>query len=638
MDRKIAAAVAGAWLFCGEGLAQTAPPEFATLEAAYQQLKGREYGNAIEEFRKAALIAPQRADIRKNLGYTYLKIGENELARDAFAAAMALDPADSHVAMEYAYLAFETKRQREARRVFDRLRRAGNATAEQAFQNIDRPLAEGIARWTEVTAQDPANFSAHQELAQLAEQRDELDLAAKHYEAAWRLRPEQRDLLVALGRVERERGRDEQGSAALLAASRAAEPRAAEMARALLPDRYPYVYEFRKALELDPSNKPLRRELAFLLLEMKDKEAAESELKQLLGDPAAESQLDVLHGRAQPALKPRPAEQPAPEPLNAREMGIKSYELGYLNDAVRYFHSALENDPLDFAVMLKLGWTYNLLGQDREALRWFELARKSPDAATSTEAARARANLTPDLRRWRTTVWMLPVYSSRWKAAFGYGQFKAELKLGRIPLRPYASLRLVGDTRGATRPNPAVAPQYLSETALIPALGAATPMWKGLLAWVETGIAVSYLNRQDGAPRTLPDYRGGVAFAKRWGAALAGEANGAFFEHNLDGVYVHRFNRTFLLNTQNRAGYRAAAGPLQLQIGWNVNFNADPQGQSWANFAETGPGLRFRFSWMPAAMNFTADALRGAYTVTEGGVRRPNFTDLRMGLWYAFTR
>ena len=36
------------------------------------------------------------------------------------------------------------------------------------------------------------NFSAHYELATLAEQRDELELAAEHYEKAWRLIPDRR--------------------------------------------------------------------------------------------------------------------------------------------------------------------------------------------------------------------------------------------------------------------------------------------------------------------------------------------------------------------------------------------------------------------------------------------------------------
>src|SRR5262249_2844505 len=147
-----------------------------------------------------------------------------------------------------------------------------DATAEQAFQNIDRPLAEGIARWQKALEMSPDNFSAHQELASLAEQRDELELAAEHYEKAWRLRPDERSLMLDLGRVWKQLRRTEQAAYLLLAASRAGPPRVADKARELLPSRYPYPYEFEKALELDPGNFELRRELAYLLLEMGKKE------------------------------------------------------------------------------------------------------------------------------------------------------------------------------------------------------------------------------------------------------------------------------------------------------------------------------------------------------------------------------
>ena len=65
----------------------------------------------------------------------------------------------SHVALEYAFLCYETKQRAEARRIFDRIRKTGDAesraTAEQAFQNIDRPLAEGIARWSRAVELSP---------------------------------------------------------------------------------------------------------------------------------------------------------------------------------------------------------------------------------------------------------------------------------------------------------------------------------------------------------------------------------------------------------------------------------------------------------------------------------------------------
>jgi hypothetical protein len=87
------------------------------------------------------------------------------------------------------------------------LRRTGNAVAEQAFHNIDDPLAAGIERWQRAIVLGADNFSGHFELATLAEQRDELVLAATHFERAWRLLPDRRTVLVDLGRVWQAMGR-----------------------------------------------------------------------------------------------------------------------------------------------------------------------------------------------------------------------------------------------------------------------------------------------------------------------------------------------------------------------------------------------------------------------------------------------
>jgi Tfp pilus assembly protein PilF len=209
------------------------------LSRAYESLRARDYEEAVGHFIKAIDAAPDRANIRKDLAYTYLKIGENELARSQFGEAMRLEPDDSHVALEYAFLSYEAKQEAEARRIFDRIRRLGNAVAEQAFQNIDRPLAEGIERWRSAIARGGASFSAHFELATLARQRDELELAAQHYEAAWKLLPDRRAVLVELGRVWRAMGRAGDANAALLAASRGGEARAAETPRPVAVRRAP---------------------------------------------------------------------------------------------------------------------------------------------------------------------------------------------------------------------------------------------------------------------------------------------------------------------------------------------------------------------------------------------------------------
>src|SRR5580658_7618820 len=185
--------------------AQTPDPAYEPLNKAYETLRGRDYDGAIALFLKAIEAAPSRPALRKDLAYTYLKIGENTAARDQFREAMLLDPKDLHVALEYAFLCDETRQQAQARRVFDRIRQSGDpesrATAERAFQNIDRPFVEGIARWHKALQLGGDNFSAHFELATLAEQRDELELAAEHYEKAWRFIPDRRSVLVDLGRV-----------------------------------------------------------------------------------------------------------------------------------------------------------------------------------------------------------------------------------------------------------------------------------------------------------------------------------------------------------------------------------------------------------------------------------------------------
>ena len=560
-----------ALMLCALASAQTpAPssdPAYAPLSKAYEFLRSRDYDQAIAFFEKSISAAPTRPSIRKDLAYTLLKVGETEAARDQFGEAMRLDQTDTHVALEYAFLCYETKKQAEARRIFDRIRKTGDpasrSTAELAFENIDAPLRTGIERWSKALDLNPGNFSAHHELAELAEQRDELSLAAEHYLAAWRLLPDRKSVLLDLGRVWKAQIKIEESHAVLLAASRGGEPRAAEAARELLPARYPYVYEFRKALELDSANVELHRELAYLLLRMNKKEEAEREFKVITerspGDLLSAAQLGFLYlarndraaalpllervlkgadldlaNRVRAALQlpqtptaePRGANAPPEQAaIEAKLMADRSMKAGYLKDALRYLKIAHESDPLDDAVMLQLGFAYNMLHDDQEAIRWFALARQSADEKISTDASRAFNNLRPGLALFRTTTWIFPFYSSRWHDMFSYGQIKTEIKLGKLPLRAYLSTRFVGDTRQTTG---GALPQYLSESSFIVGAGVASRYWHGVMAWAEAGEAISYLGKRPGVGEMMPDYRGGVAFARGWGHSIRSEKPGLF--------------------------------------------------------------------------------------------------------------
>jgi tetratricopeptide (TPR) repeat protein len=667
---------------CAAAGAQTpsTPPDpaYVSLSKAYESLRVKSYDEAVTLFLKAIEAAPARPSIRKDLAYTYLKVGETDAARDQFGEAMRRDPSDVHVALEFAFLCYETKKQSEARRIFDRIRKTGDptsrSTAEQAFQNIDTPLKQGIERWKKALELSAANFSAHHELAELAEQRDELDLAAEHYLKAWRLLPERKSVLLEVGRVWKALNRIDEANAALLAVSRGGEPRAAEGARELLPARYPYVYEFHRALDLDSGNIGLRREFAYLLLRMNHKDEAEKEFK-IITDKSPEDLLSaaqlgflylarndraaampllerVLNGndrelanRVRAALKmpqtpdPQPrtaASDPQAATVEAKTMAERSMQAGYLKDALKYLKIAHETDPLDFAVMLQLGWAYNMLHSDQEALRWFDLARKSPDAKIARDAGKAFDNLRPNLARMRTTAWLFPFYSSRWHDVFSYGQIKTEFKIGNLPLRPYLSTRFVGDTRRTTG---GALPQYLSESAFIIGAGVSTRYWHGIMAWGEAGRAVSYLPKTSGK-RVTPDYRGGVAFARGWGHHIRSEKPGMFFETNADGVFISRFGDDFLAYSQNRVGFTPRVfenlRDLRLQVFWNANLTMDSKRQAWANFAEFGPGVRFRFAGMPPSLMFSINVARGAYTMPQDQ-QRPNFYDIRVGFWYAVT-
>ncbi|HEY1215540.1 MAG TPA: tetratricopeptide repeat protein, partial [Bryobacteraceae bacterium] len=373
------------------------------LTEAYKVLAGKDYDRAIELFHKGLKLQPNNARVHKDLAYTLLKTGDSEDARDEFESAIHLNESDENAKLEYAFLCYETRKPIEARRMFDRLRKAGTpvtrATAEQAFQNIDKPLAQNIERWQQALARATAPnsiafYSAHWELAETAEMRDDLPLAAEQYEICRQLKPNNSELLLRLARVWQQLNRVEEARAALLAASRSKDSRTAELALADLGPRYPYPYEFDKALSLDPGNVTLRQELAYLYLAMHDLPQAMKQFEQVLAiDPKnqlARDQLDALHGFK--TRSPSATAVTATPHVSARTMGMKSLDAGYTRDAIQYLQQAHEEDPGDEQVMLKLGWAYNAAKNDDEAVRWFGQARFAEDPAIAAEAERAFHN------------------------------------------------------------------------------------------------------------------------------------------------------------------------------------------------------------------------------------------------------
>jgi tetratricopeptide (TPR) repeat protein len=629
----------------------------AELDRAYQALSQKDYDSAIDLFRKGLAKEPANAGAHKDLAYTLLKAGENADARDEFEAALQINPRDETAALEFAFLAFETKKPIEARRMFDRLRKTGSpatrATAEQAFQNIDRPLADGIARWKQALERadkpnDYAMFSAHWELAQLAELRDELPLAAQQYEICRQLKPQMGELLLILARVWRQVNRVDEAKAALLAASRSSDSRTAEQALEQLGQRYPYPYEFLSALKLDPQNVALRKELGYLYLAMHQQPQAIDQFERALEidpkDRATREQLNALRG-----LKVRPVETPAPAPsgassgINAKSMGKKSLALGYTQDALKYLRQAHERDPEDADVMLELGWAYNQAKDDHDAITWFDLARRTDDPTIAAQATKAYHNLNGDVMP-QTTVWMLPMYSTRWKDLFSYGQVKRTIPLPGLKgvnkwLSFYISTRFIGDVKSSLVPSHVIDPQYLSESSFIVGGGVSTRVWHHFTGWAEAGEAMKYLLDRRDIGTAIPDYRGGLNFTKGFGSLLGNPKSGLFYETTNDAIYVSRFGKDWLFYSQHRAGrtFSFEHGD-SFETLFNLNYLRDTQNQYWANTVEMGPGIKVHFRWMPKNVYFATDFLRGVYLNNLYNPRRPNYNDVRVSFWYAITK
>lgn len=625
------------------------------LNDGYKYLKAKKYDDAVASFRKGLALQPANAKGHKDLAYTLLKTGDNAEARDEFEQALKLDPKDEVAALEFSFLAYETKKPIEARRTFDRLRRSVNPstakTAEQAFQNIDQPLAASIARWQEALKRVPdpnalSTFSAHWELAQTAELRDELPLAAQQFEVCWKLKPQLPELLLILARVWGETNRIEESHAALLAASRSADSRTAELALAQLGTRYPYPYEFVAALKLDPKNVAVRRELGFLYLAMhKDPEAIEqfeTVLALDASDQVVRRQLDSLRGlksRPEPvAVNTRISNGAAPA-MDAKTMGKKSLDMGYLHDAVRYLQQAHEQDPQDAEVLLKLGWAYNQSKDDSTAIEYFDEARRTDDPQIASEASRAYHNLRGDTMP-QTTIWTLPMFSSRWKDVFSYGQIKRTVPLPFLGkanklVTFYLSTRFAGDLKSSMDEH-VIAPQYLSESSFIFGAGVSSRTWHHLTGWAEAGESLNYLPFRHDIGTAIPDYRGGLNYGRGFGHLLNSRKNGPFYETTADAVYISRFDKDWLFYSQHRMGetFHFANG-LTGQLLFNFNYVRDLKTEYWANTLEVGPGLRLRFPWMPPGMYLSADLLHGFYTEPSP---KPNYNDVRVSMWYAVTK
>jgi len=118
---------------------------------------------------------------------------------------------------------------------------------------------------------------------------------------------------------------------------------------------------------------------------------------------------------------------------------------------------------------------------------------------------------------------------------------------------------------------------------------------------------------------------------------MAAESGGWFNETTADAVFISRFDNDFINYAQNRTGYTSTIAGFKVQAFWANNVTFDVKRQSWANFFETGPGIRFHPPGAPKALWVQVNPVHGMYLMNEGNPQGPSFNDFRVGVWFAFT-
>ncbi len=608
----------------------------ALLNRAYQHLRDKNYETAVELFQQAVALDPAEVRAHRELGFTYRKMGEPEKAADAFAAYAKARPDDCENRLDLAYAYAETKREALAMESFRRVQELGTPPqveqARQAFRAVEQPLLDEIARWTRAIKADAGNLDAREALADAYRRHGDREQAIAQFQELRVRVPQRTHHLLTLAALFS--GRPE-ANAYYLLAWRSADPRVAAAGREGLKDRYPYGPEFERALQLEPWQNAVRKELGYLYLQLNRPKDALPHFEWLAKhdpqDAQCVRQLEDL--RVTLGLAPETAAQQA---RRHRELGYASLAKSYLPAAAAEFEAVHRLEPGDDEAVLQLGYIYNQLKRDDEALRWFRLAAAGSNAAVARKARVAVHNLTQANRKVITTVWAMPFWSSRFDSAFGYGQIKTEWKNPRLPFRPYLSVRMIGDSRTRTG---GANPRILSDDGVVVAAGLQARLARNLYAWGEAGNAVSGLGeRPRGLQRSEPDYRGGLAFAKTWGPGLFQNEPGRFVETTLDAVYLSRFGHNAIGYAQTKAGYQLPKirGVFQ-QPFLAVNLVHDVRGDYFNHLLEVGPGYRVGLEKFNRFSVYLT-SLRGIYTSKGSRMQltgRPNYVDIRLVFWYA---
>jgi Tfp pilus assembly protein PilF len=594
------------------------------------------------EFERALQLEPSQQEVRRELGYLYIQLKQPEPAARHFEIVVRNEPRDYQSLMQLADLYTQLGRKEDALRMLKRVQREGSPKAREelagSFLRKGEPK-KALDQYLTLRRQEPLQHRHLLSLAQIYEKLNEPSTANAYY----------------------------------LLASRAPDAQVAAAARLKLGSRYPFPAEFEEALQLEPDQHEVRRELGYLYITIHQPAAAARHFERIVQaepkDYQSVVQLGFLYadlldrrsdalpllesvvrtGPLDQALKAAvalqrlgytgpPGDDPPAKIFRHKLLGFVSISKSYLPAAAREFEAVHELDPHDYQAIMQLGYLYSTMKRNDVAKKWFRLGRSSPDQKVAAESRRALFNVSWADRKVITTVWAMPFATTRWETLFGYGQMKTEYNIKGLPFRPYLSMRFVGDTNTRTT---GPGHQIRSDESIVFGAGLLAKVAKNMWAWGEAGNAVSFLgkDRPRGIQRSEPDYRAGLSYGRVVGPTLYSKKPGFFLDVTNDAVYLSRFAQNVLFVNQTKIGYQLPTfHGFYHQPMLATTTVADARGDYVANYVEFGPAYRFGFIKFSRVYVY-AGAFRGAFT-TQGRryhnyLHRPNYTDFRLAVWYA---
>lgn len=279
-------------------------------------------------------------------------------------------------------------------------------------------------------------------------------------------------------------------------------------------------------------------------------------------------------------------------------------EIGYLYlshdeqaNALPYFIHAYEltQDP---TLAMQVAYTYNVLGDNRSAYRYFSLATRSPDPKLNLDAQIAMTNL---------AGFQMKILPSPWFAEFYYAPFYFDrfnlivhpmvARVGVVlnkdyQIKLYVSNRWTRDNRSGTGGQ--ISEVYNDDIELV-SLGMSIQPFKKfpLIAFAEAGKAYNLLNIQ---PRWRNDFRGGLVYFDRYGAkptytpkfTMPLKWVGSLYA---DAIYYSRYQNT-ISDSRLREGLRlfqVQTSTVDLYLTGHMVL--DTRHEFYNNFIEYGPGI-----------------------------------------------